>query len=149
MNDTVNHPAHYCSGGIECIDAIKAATEGLTCLEAVCTGNAMKYIWRWKKKNGVEDLRKADWYIRRLIRELEEPPKNELERTAMSTSSRLARLDELAKELKQSLAIEDEEVRRRTATPTILAMVYLLEEAAWYLRMMRHRLEAGKHGAHD
>ena len=146
MNDTVNHPAHYCSGGIECIDAIKAATGELTCLEAVCTGNAMKYLWRWKKKNGVEDLRKADWYIRRLIRELEEPPKNEPERAALCTSGRLARLDELAEELKQSLAIEDEEARRRAAVPTILTMVYLLEEAAWHLRVMRHRLETKSHG---
>lgn len=146
MNDTVNHPTHYCSGGLECIDAIKAATEGLTCLEAVCTGNAMKYLWRWKKKNGVKDLRKADWYIRRLIREMEEPPKNALERSAMRTSGRLARLDELAEELKQSLAIEDEEARRRAAIPVILTMVYLLEEAAWYLRMMRHRLEEESHG---
>ena len=146
MNDTVNHPAHYCSGGIECIDAIKAATEDLTCLEAVCTGNAMKYLWRWKRKNGVEDLRKADWYIRRLIRELEEPPKNEPERAALCTSGRLARLDELAEELKQSLSIEDEEARRRAAVPTILTMVYLLEEAAWNLRVMRHRLETKSHG---
>lgn len=70
-NDAVNHPAHYCQGGIECIDAIKAAVAGLTGIEAVCTGNGIKYLWRWKDKNGTEDLRKAAWYINRLIWEIE------------------------------------------------------------------------------
>ena len=45
--DRVNHPAHYCQGGIECIEAIKAATIGLVGMEAVCTANAIKYLWRW------------------------------------------------------------------------------------------------------
>lgn len=67
MSDNVNHPAHYTQGGIECIDAIEAAVTGLNGIEAVCTGNAIKYLWRWKQKNGVEDLKKARWYIDRLI----------------------------------------------------------------------------------
>lgn len=70
-NDNVNHPAHYTQGGIECIDAIKAAVVGLTGIEAVCTGQVVKYIWRWKHKNGIEDLRKAEWYLHRLMQELE------------------------------------------------------------------------------
>lgn len=65
--DMVNHPPHYTSGGIEAIDGIAAATSGLEGLEAVCTGNAIKYLWRWKKKNGVQDLQKAKWYIEKLI----------------------------------------------------------------------------------
>lgn len=68
--DSVNKPAHYNQGGIECIDAIKAAVIGLEGIEAVCTANAIKYLWRWKHKNGVEDLRKAVWYINRLIEDL-------------------------------------------------------------------------------
>lgn len=71
MTDNVNHPSHYTQGGIECIDAIKAATVGLTGIEAVCTGNAIKYLWRWKFKNGIEDLKKTQWYINRLIQESE------------------------------------------------------------------------------
>lgn len=67
--DNVNHPSHYTQGSIECIDAIKAATVGLTGIEAVCTGNAIKYLWRWKFKNGVEDIRKAIWYLERLLKE--------------------------------------------------------------------------------
>lgn len=68
--DMVNHPSHYTAGGIECIDALKAATVGLEGIEAVCTANAIKYLWRWKHKNGVEDLKKSIWYINRLMEEL-------------------------------------------------------------------------------
>lgn len=66
-NDLINHPSHYCRGGIECIDAIESATDGLVGFEAVCTAQVIKYIWRWKWKNGIEDLKKARWYIDRLI----------------------------------------------------------------------------------
>lgn len=65
-SNMVNHPSHYNQGGIECIDAIKSATCDLNGLEAFCTGNAIKYLWRWKEKNGVEDLNKAIWYINKL-----------------------------------------------------------------------------------
>jgi len=63
------NPDHY-KGAVECIDAIAVATEGLQGMEAFCTGNAIKYLWRWKKKNGREDLEKAQWYINRLLRSL-------------------------------------------------------------------------------
>ena len=66
MNDTVNHPAHYTSGGIECIEAIKASmtADGF---QDYCKGNILKYIWRWRSKGGVEDLRKASVYLDWLI----------------------------------------------------------------------------------
>ena len=67
MVDMVNQPPHYTRGGVECIDALASATAGLEGLDAVCTANAIKYLWRWKHKNGVEDLRKAQWYIAKLI----------------------------------------------------------------------------------
>ena len=70
--DMVNHPAHYTQGGIECIDALKAATVSKTGIEAICTANAIKYLWRYEEKNGIEDVKKARWYIDRLIKELEE-----------------------------------------------------------------------------
>lgn len=69
--DMVNHPTHYTQGGIECIDALKAATVSKTGIEAVCTANAIKYLWRYEEKNGIEDVKKARWYIDRLIKELE------------------------------------------------------------------------------
>lgn len=66
--DMVNSPPHYRAGNIECIDAIAAA---LTChkdpMQAWLTGQVLKYLWRWPLKNGVEDLRKAQWYLNRLI----------------------------------------------------------------------------------
>lgn len=66
MTDNVNHPAHYTQGGIECIEAIKAA---LTEEEFIgyCKGNCLKYIWREKNKAGVESLKKAEWYLKLLI----------------------------------------------------------------------------------
>lgn len=73
--DNVNHPSHYTSGNIECIDALAAATSGLVGIEAVCTANAVKYLWRWKYKNGAEDLKKAQWYINRLLKEIEQVDK--------------------------------------------------------------------------
>ncbi len=76
MNERVNHPEHYPAGGIECIDALEAATAGLEGIEAVCTANAIKYLWRWKRKNGVEDLQKAVWYIERLIKKLGGKPED-------------------------------------------------------------------------
>ncbi len=68
--DFVNHPPHYEDGKIQCIDAIEEAIKGLTGIEAKCTGDAIKYLWRWKKKNGVEDLKKAIWYINHIINKL-------------------------------------------------------------------------------
>ena len=66
--DLVNHPEHYkAKNGLEAIDMIAAFTEGLQGMEAVCTANALKYLCRWHKKNGVEDLKKAKWYIEYLI----------------------------------------------------------------------------------
>ena len=67
MNDKINHPAHYTQGGIECIDYIESQKLGYH------AGNAIKYITRYRHKNGVEDLEKAAWYIERLIQNLSLP----------------------------------------------------------------------------
>ena len=68
--DQVNRPAHYTSGGIECIDAMQAAF-GAEAVKDFCLCNAFKYLWRHRNKNGVEDLKKARWYLNRMIREME------------------------------------------------------------------------------
>jgi hypothetical protein len=73
MADLVNNPPHY-QGKVECIDAIEAAIDGLEGLEAMCTGNAIKYLFRWKKKGGAQDLEKAMWYIKKML-----PTNNEQE----------------------------------------------------------------------
>ena len=70
-NDNVNHPKHYCKGGLECIDAIRAAVSDLQGIEAVYAGNVIKYVWRFKGKNGLEDLKKANQYLGWLIEEVE------------------------------------------------------------------------------
>ena len=64
--DTVNHPSYY-SGPVECIDAIRSATTGLTGFEGFCAGCAMKYLWRWKRKGGKSDLQKCRWYVDKLL----------------------------------------------------------------------------------
>lgn len=69
--DTINHPSHYNQGSIECIDAMEEATKNLKGAEAVCTSNIIRYTWRWKDKNGIEDLKKARWYLDRLIAKVE------------------------------------------------------------------------------
>lgn len=70
----VEHPEHY-SGKVECIDCIESAVSGLDGFHGFCAGNAIKYIFRFSHKNGVEDLRKAEWYIDRLIKAI--PGRNE------------------------------------------------------------------------
>ena len=64
--DNVNHPAHYTDGGIECIEAIEAQ---LTPEEyrGYLKGNVAKYVWREQHKGGIESLKKAQWYLTRLI----------------------------------------------------------------------------------
>ena len=67
--DPVN-PAHYKQGDIECIEAIKAAlVDGFP---DFLRGNVIKYLWRYKEKGGVDDLRKALWYLNQLIKEVGE-----------------------------------------------------------------------------
>lgn len=62
MSDNVNHPSHYTSGGIECIDAIRASMTPKGFID-YCKGNVIKYVFRWEHKGGVEDLRKAQVYL--------------------------------------------------------------------------------------
>ena len=68
--DLVNSPAHYVSGGIECIDALEASSTPEE-FQGYCKCNAQKYLWRWRDKGGVQDLQKARWYLDRLIKCLE------------------------------------------------------------------------------
>ena len=76
MTDNVNHPPHYmqgdakcckCGNPIECIDVTRHQSFGI--------GNAIKYLWRYKNKNGIEDLRKAIWYIQDEINQYEKDTK--------------------------------------------------------------------------
>lgn len=62
MNDPANHPEHYTSGKIECIDAM-IEVFGIEAVKRFCLCNAFKYHWRHKLKNGQEDIDKATWYM--------------------------------------------------------------------------------------
>lgn len=66
IKDSVNHPSHYTTGGIECIDAMIAAA-GVEQVKGFCRLNAFKYIWRADKKNHLEDIKKAVWYLNKYI----------------------------------------------------------------------------------
>ena len=67
MTDNVNSPSHYTNGNIECITGIEASFDTAAEFAGYCKGNVMKYLWRYKRKNGIEDLRKARWYLNKLI----------------------------------------------------------------------------------
>lgn len=65
-NDLVNHPTHYTHGGIECIDAMKAAF-GSDELKVYCKIAAFKYLWRADHKGGLQDIQKANWYLNKYL----------------------------------------------------------------------------------
>ena len=71
VEDQVNHPVHYTQGGIECIDALVAAVTRCPPDEAICVANVIKYVWRYMDKTPVESLKKARWYLDRLIGKVE------------------------------------------------------------------------------
>ena len=69
----VSHPSHYISEtGLEAIDVIEAFTFDLKGIEATDTGNILKYMCRWKNKNGLQDLEQAKWYLDHLIDHVKE-----------------------------------------------------------------------------
>lgn len=69
-SDNVNHPSHYETGKFECID-VMVETQGVQATKDFCVCNALKYIYRHKRKNGLEDVKKAIWYLNKYV-ELEE-----------------------------------------------------------------------------
>lgn len=70
MDDNVNKPEHY-QGEIQCIEAIEAAMSHEEFI-GYLRGNIFKYNWRYRNKNGIEDLRKAEWYLQKLIEKTEQ-----------------------------------------------------------------------------
>ena len=74
----VSHPSHYQSkAGLEVIDVIEAFTSDLKGIEATDTGNILKYVCRWKHKNGLQDLEKAQWYLTHLIEKIKSKNEND------------------------------------------------------------------------
>lgn len=64
--DNVNHPIHYDTGKFECID-VMLETQGVEAVKNFCICNAFKYLYRRKSKNGLEDIKKSEWYIKKYI----------------------------------------------------------------------------------
>ena len=121
--DNVNHPQHYkAPNGLEAIDVIEAFTSDMSGFEATHTGNALKYLLRWKHKNGLEDLRKARWYISRLIEKLD--PDEESKHEAGLFSSE----DELRNPIKRNLGMEIYPATK----PSIDFIYQILEDAYNY-----------------
>lgn len=65
-NNNVNHPSHYETGNFECID-VMIETQGKEAVMDFCICNAFKYIYRHNNKNGIEDIKKAKWYLDKYI----------------------------------------------------------------------------------
>lgn len=95
MKDNINHPDHYkTSKGLETIDVIEAFTENLSGSLATDTGNILKYICRWSKKNGLEDLRKAKWYLEHLIGSVDKASNDESNHSNSSWDAVISSLDD-------------------------------------------------------
>ncbi len=97
----VSHPSHYMSeNGLEVIDVVEAFTKDLKGIEATDTANIIKYILRWKKKDGIRDLEKLVWYATHLIEHLkveEEKKQKELEKAILS-GMRISEIQKLLEE---------------------------------------------------
>ena len=70
IDNNVNHPEHYNQSGIECIDVI-IASQGKEAAQDFCICNAMKYIFRHNMRYGIEDVKKAQWYINKYLELME------------------------------------------------------------------------------
>lgn len=93
MHDPVNSPNHY-QGPIECIEAVEASMS-LESFRGFLKGNCLKYLWRYQHKNGAEDLKKAQWYLDRLIeiREGEEEKARKIIEASKEVASYIANHD--------------------------------------------------------
>ena len=88
MGTAVNHPDHYQLGnGMETIELIEAATAGLEGITAFDIGNAMKYLCRFKDKNGIQDLEKAVWYIQHQIDHMQKEAKRKIDEVTQQVMS--------------------------------------------------------------
>lgn len=66
MINNVEHPSHYATGKFECIDVMMEVF-GIEYVKAFCICNAFKYIYRCNRKNGIEDIEKAKWYLNKYL----------------------------------------------------------------------------------
>lgn len=127
--EEVNHPDRYNKGGIEVIDIIKAYTKDLNGKEAFNIGNAIKYICRYKDKNGIEDLEKAIFYINDTIEELDPSRKKysenaEFVAVKLDVYDLLAQLAEEASELSLAALKCSRALKGTNPTPVGVSKAY-------------------------
>lgn len=126
--DAVNHPSYYCKGGIECHDAVAAAVSNLTGIDASDTAQALQYLWRWKEKGGVEDVKKARWYCDRIIERETAGKDNDWKNTAQIAAETVRWALESAGE--------------RKGLELLASLEYRLEEAAWKIKNLKDEVKA-------
>ena len=88
--DMVNHPSHYETGNFECID-VMLETQGVDAVKSFCICNAFKYLYRNRNKNGLEDIKKAIWYLNKYI-ELTESVADEVSLNPDKTNTIVSRI---------------------------------------------------------
>ena len=105
--DVINHPKHYETDKVECIEAMEI-TQGRGAVMSFCLCNAFKYLWRHQRKNGVEDVKKAQWYLNKYIELAEKegvPICNELKKESLDFMDAPKELkDELFKDMVKDAA---------------------------------------------
>lgn len=120
MNDCVNHPSHYETGKFECIEVMEE-TQGVEAVKNFCICNAFKYLYRHANKNGLEDIKKARWYLDKYI-ELSErgeidvihtTPVDDLQRQAESIESKVTKLNAIYEDY-EDLMEDYRELERRS-----------------------------------
>lgn len=115
MGDNVNHPIHYSHGSIECIDAIESALTPEE-FEGFLHGNIIKYDWRYRDKNGIEDLKKSQWYNNKL-------------QSTIAEHDKAKRRQEIASRKEQRVNFEQRvEFKRNAQLSTILSCQYATGE---------------------
>lgn len=95
MSDNVNHPSHYETGKYECID-VMIETQGIEAVKNFCICNAFKYLYRHENKNGVEDVRKAKWYLDKYL-ELVESDKEKLKKSFENLERSIENIQKIGK----------------------------------------------------
>lgn len=105
MADNVNPPTHYETGKFECID-VMVETQGVEATQDFCVCNALKYVYRHKKKNGMEDLQKAIWYLNKAVELAERNEKIGLDATANAISALMQQAYSLTESFKEKVKAE-------------------------------------------
>lgn len=127
-NDMVNHPEHYTGRKFECIEVIEEITKDCNEFEAYLVGTILKYLWRFKNKNGLEDLKKAQWYLNKLIEKLMSKEYNILEAIKMPVGTEFEKPVSFMKAIKAYTNGKDIKCEFNSSSPIIYKNKYCEDE---------------------